>query len=391
MAKQKKIPRNVWVLGFVSLLTDASSEMIYVVLPMFLVNVLGADVLTVGTIEGIAEATASIVKVISGSLSDYLKNRKILTVIGYGLSTAVKPLFALATNPGWILLARFGDRVGKGIRGAPRDALVADSTEPELRGAAYGLRQSLDSVGAFIGPLLAFVLLSFLGENFRQVFVFSLIPGILSVVLLIVGVQEPKSTTISKSKTNPLNRQSLKKLSWDYWIVVIVALLFNLGNSSDAFLLLKAQQVGIATPLIPLTIMVMNIVYSISAYPVGLLSDRIGRFGLLLSSFLLYAFIYLGFALVQTSWLIWILFAFYGLYLGMSQGILLAMVAERVPATLRGTAFGFFNLATGTALLPASLLGGWLWKSVGSSATFFVGSLFALVATLFLAMQNQKN
>ena len=391
MAKQKKIPRNVWVLGFVSLLTDASSEMIYVVLPMFLVNVLGADVLTVGTIEGIAEATASIVKVISGSLSDYLKNRKILTVIGYGLSTAVKPLFALATNPGWILLARFGDRVGKGIRGAPRDALVADSTEPELRGAAYGLRQSLDSVGAFIGPLLAFVLLSFLGENFRQVFVFSLIPGILSVVLLIVGVQEPKSTTISKSKTNPLNRQSLKKLSRDYWIVVIVALLFNLGNSSDAFLLLKAQQVGIATPLIPLTIMVMNIVYSISAYPVGLLSDRIGRFGLLLSSFLLYAFIYLGFALVQTSWPIWILFAFYGLYLGMSQGILLAMVAERVPATLRGTAFGFFNLATGTALLPASLLGGWLWHFVGSSATFFVGSLFALLATLFLAMQNQKN
>ncbi len=391
MAKQKKIPRNVWVLGFVSLLTDASSEMIYVVLPMFLVNVLGADVLTVGTIEGIAEATASIVKVISGSLSDYLKNRKILTVIGYGLSTAVKPLFALATNPGWILLARFGDRVGKGIRGAPRDALVADSTEPELRGAAYGLRQSLDSVGAFIGPLLAFVLLSFLGENFRQVFVFSLIPGILSVVLLIVGVQEPKSTTISKSRTNPLNRQSLKKLSRDYWIVVIVALLFNLGNSSDAFLLLKAQQVGIATPLIPLTIMVMNIVYSISAYPVGLLSDRIGRFGLLLSSFLLYAFIYLGFALVQTSWPIWILFAFYGLYLGMSQGILLAMVAERVPATLRGTAFGFFNLATGTALLPASLLGGWLWHFVGSSATFFVGSLFALLATLFLAMQNQKN
>jgi len=391
MAKQKKIPRNVWVLGFVSLLTDVSSEMIYVVLPMFLVNALGADVLTIGAIEGIAEATASIVKVISGSLSDYLKNRKILTVIGYGLSTAVKPLFALATNPSWILLARFGDRVGKGIRGAPRDALVADSTEPELRGAAYGLRQSLDSVGAVIGPLLAFALLSFSSENFRQVFVFSLIPGILSVVLLILGVREPKSTTISKSRINPLNRQSLKKLSRDYWIIVIVALLFNLGNSSDAFLLLKARQVGIATPLIPLTIMIMNIVYSISAYPVGLLSDRIGRFGLLLSSFLLYAFIYLGFALVQTSWAIWILFAFYGLYLGMSQGILLAMVAERVPATLRGTAFGFFNLATGTALLPASLLGGWLWQSVGSSATFFVGSLFALLATLFLAMQNQKN
>jgi MFS family permease len=385
----KKIPRNVWILGFVSLLTDISSEMIYVVLPLFLVNTLGTSALTVGMIEGIAEATASVIKLISGSLSDYFKNRKSLTIMGYGLSALVKPMFALATNPFWILIARFGDRVGKGIRGAPRDALVADSTPADIRGSAYGLRQSLDSIGAFLGPLFAFVLLSKSINDYRQVFLFSVIPGFMSVALLSVGIKEPKHEK-SQPKTKSINWQSLKELSSSYWVIVLVTLLFNLGNSSDAFLLLKTQQVGISSNFVPLTIMTTNIVYALSALPVGILSDRLGRVGLLLSSFLLYAFVYLGFALVSSPELIWILFVLYGLYLGMSQGLILSIVADKVPAHLRGTAFGFLNLATGIALLPASLIAGWLWQSVGVWAPFILGSFFALLAAIIFAWKYRR-
>jgi MFS family permease len=297
----RNIPRNVWILGLVSLFTDVSSEMIYALLPLFLVSVLGANVLTVGAIEGIAEATASVLKVFSGALSDYWGQRKGLVLAGYGLSTIVKPLFALATSPGWVLLARFGDRVGKGIRGAPRDALVADSTAPGDRGAAYGLRQSLDTVGAVLGPTVAYALMAGFRENFRLVFALALIPGVLSVALLAVGVREPnKQQAIFKA--NPLQWTVLRELNQRYWILVVVALLFNLGNSSDAFLLLRAQQAGIPTAAVPLTLVVMNIAYALSAYPAGILSDRLGRLGLLLGSFFLYALIYLGFAFMQAPW-----------------------------------------------------------------------------------------
>jgi MFS family permease len=378
----RNIPRNIWVLGVVSLLTDVSSDIVYALLPLFLVSVLGASVLTVGTIEGVAEATASIVKVFSGALSDHLGKRKGLTLLGYGLSTIAKPLFALATSSSWVLLARFGDRLGKGIRGAPRDALVADSTDPAYRGAAYGLRQSLDTIGAVVGPILAFALMAGFHE-FRLVFALALIPGVLSVTLLAIGVREPKPLQVGL-RHNPLRWDALRGLNQRYWVLVVVALLFNLGNSSDAFLLLRAQQAGIATPVIPLTLVVMNVTYAFSAYPAGVLSDRLGRVGLLISSFILYALIYVGFAFVQSPWQLWGLFILYGLYLGMSQGVLLALIADRVPPHLRGTAFGFLNLAIGVALLPASLLAGWLWQNAGSEFTFLVGSGFAVAATLLL-------
>ena len=390
MQKFANIPRNVWVLGGVSLLTDISSEMIYALLPLFLVSNLGASVITVGAIEGIAETTASLVKVGSGVLSDYWGRRKDLAVLGYGLSTVVKPLFSLATSPLWVLVARFGDRVGKGIRGAPRDALIADSTEPALRGAAYGLRQSLDTVGAVMGPVAAFAVMAACHNNFRLVFELAIIPGVLAVVLLVLGIREPSSRT-SQRRENPLTRSALAALGQPYWGLVAVALVFNLGNSSEAFLLLRAQQVGIPAAFIPLTLGWMNVVYALSAYPVGVLSDRLGRSGLLLSSFLLYALTYLGFAYSQAAWQIWLWFALYGLYLGMSQGILTALVADRVSAHQRGTAFGFLNLATGIALLPASLVGGALWQTVGPSATFIVGTGFALLAALLLVIQIKRS
>jgi MFS family permease len=386
--KIQTIPRNVWILGFVSLLTDISSEMIHSVLPLFLVSSLGANLLTVGWIEGIAESTASVFKIFSGALSDYLGQRKRLAVAGYGLSTLVKPLFALATTPTLVLLARFGDRVGKGIRVAPRDALVADATDLANRGAAYGLRQSLDTIGAFTGPLVAFMLMYFSGQNFRLVFWLALFPGILAVALLASGVREPRIT--SQRQNNPLQWSALKGLGRSYWELVAVALLFNLGNSSDAFLLLRSQQVGISPSLIPLTLVAMNVVYSLSAYPVGLLSDRVGRMGLLVGGFFVYVLAYLGFAFVNAPWEVWGLFGLYGLHQGMSQGVLLALVADRIPAHLRGTAFGFINLATGVALLPASLLAGFLWQAINPRATFIAGSVFALAAIVFLLVTSKN-
>lgn len=386
----KNLPRNVWILGFVSLLTDISSEMIHSVLPLFLVSTLGASVVTVGLIEGVAEATASVLKIFSGALSDYWGQRKGLAIAGYGLSTLVKPLFALATSPAWVLLARFSDRVGKGIRVAPRDALVADVTHPSQRGAAYGLRQSLDTIGAFLGPLAAFALLSISQQNFRLVFWMAVIPGILAVALLIVGIREPKASE-NEARQNPLRWAALKRFSQRYWWLVGVALLFNLGNSSEAFLLLQAQHIGIANALIPLSLVVMNVAYSLSAYPIGLLSDQVGRIGLLISGFSLYALVYLGFGFAQSPWQIWGLFALYGLHLGISQGILLAIVADSIPNTLRGTAFGFINLVTGIALLPASLLAGFLWQTVNPQATFLAGSLFAIAAIVLLLVMPRDS
>jgi MFS family permease len=389
MRTLQQLPRTVWVLGMVSLLTDISSEMIHSVLPLFLVSQLGAAVLTVGLIEGIAEATASVVKVFSGALSDYLGKRKALAVLGYGLSTFVKPLFFFATSPAWVLVARFADRVGKGIRVAPRDALVADTTPVSMRGAAYGLRQSLDTVGAFLGPLAAFGLLAIAPQNFRLIFALALIPGFLAVSLLVVGIQEPEVKT-TQPKNNPLRWEALALLGSKYWFLLAIALLFNLGNSSDAFLLLRAQQSGIGEAFVPLTLVVMNVFYSLSAYPAGVLSDRVGRLGLLVSGFLIYALAYLGFAFVQQPWQVWGLFGLYGLHLGMSQGILLALVADTVPLELRGTAFGFLNLVVGIALLPASLLAGYLWQSVAPSATFLAGGFFAVLAVLGLSIYQYK-
>jgi MFS family permease len=384
------IPHNVWILGFVSLLTDISTEMIHSVLPLFLVSSLGANLLMVGSIEGIAESTASILKIFSGALSDYWGKRKSLAIAGYGLSTLVKPLFAIAVNPTWVLIARFGDRLGKGIRVAPRDALVADATDAANRGAAYGFRQSLDTIGAFLGPLAAFGLLSVFQHNFRLVFAIAVLPGILAVALLAKGIREPEATVTHK-RNNPLNWKSLLSLGKSYWLMVTVALLFNLGNSSEAFLLLRAEQIGITANLIPLTLVVMNIAYSLSAYPLGLLSDRIGRIGLLSNGLLIYALTYFGFAFVNHTWQVWLLFGLYGLYQGMSQGLLLAFVADQVPANLRGTAFGGINLATGIALLPANLIAGSLWEKISPQATFICGGIFALSAIVLLLITVRSN
>lgn len=379
-----KLPRNVWMLGFVSLLTDISTDMIYSLLPLFLVSTLGASLVTVGLIEGVAEATASITKIFSGALSDYLGQRKGLAVLGYGLSTLLKPLFVLATSPSWVLVARFGDRLGKGIRVAPRDALVADVTVPQVRGAAYGLRQSLDTIGALAGPLIAAGLMAVSGQNFRLVFGLALLPGIWAVVLLITGVHDSLNPETRRARTNPLHWQRLQSLDKGYWGLVAVALLFNLGNSSEAFLLLRAQQIGVPTALVPLTLVVMNLVYCLSAYPLGMLSDRIGRLRLLIGGFCLYALVYLGFAFLQLPWQSWALFALYGVHLGLTKGSLLALVADQVPSQLRGTAFGFVNLAAGVALLSASLLAGTLWERLGAQATFMAGSGFAVAAAAVL-------
>lgn len=385
---RQQLPRSVWILGCVSLFADINSKMVQSVLPLFLVSVLGANLLTVGLIEGIAESTAAVVKLGSGALSDYWQRRKELAIAGYGLSTLVTAIFAIAVSPGWVLLARFLDRFGKGIRVAPRNALVADTTPAEQRGAAYGLRQTLDTIGAFLGPLFAAALLMATQQNFRLVFWLALLPGVVAVVLLVFGLREPaKAKAITQ---NPLQWQLLKQCDRRYWLLLSVALLFNLGNSSDAFLLLRAQQIGIPTALIPLTLVLINLSYGCSAYPAGVLSDRVGRVGLLLSGFLLFACTYLGFALAQSSWQVWLLFALYGLYLGLSQGVLLALVADQVPASLRGTAFGLINLVTGVALLPASLLAGWLWQQITPQAPFFLGSGCALAATLLLAWSYRR-
>ncbi len=384
----QKLPRNVWFLGFVSLLTDVNSKMVQSVLPLFLVSVLGTNLVTIGVIEGIAESTASVLKIFSGALSDYWGKRKELAVAGYGLSAVFTPLFALATTPARVLFARFADRVGKGIRVAPRNALIADVTPSSQRGAAYGLRQSLDTIGAFSGPFIATALLFYSNQNFRLVFLSAAIPGLMTITILIFGVKEAPKT--SHERRNPLQWNALKSLGKSYWMLVTVALLFNLGNFSDAFLLLRAQQIGIATNLIPLSFVIMNITYGLSAYPIGVLSDKIGRKGLLISGFTLFSLVYFGFAFAQTPWQIWVLFALCGLYLGKTQGLLLANVADKVPEDLRGTAFGLINLVTGVALLPASLLAGILWQHMGSQATFIVSSGFAFAAIVALSTSTQR-
>ncbi|EAZ90638.1 MFS transporter [Crocosphaera chwakensis] len=380
----KNIHRNVWILGLVSLFTDFGTKAIQSVLPLFLVSVLGANLSVIGLIEGIAESTASIFKLFSGALSDYWGRRKELAIFGYGLSAAIIPLFALANSPFWVLVARFGDRLGKGIRVAPRNALVADVTPTEQRGTAYGLRQTLDTIGAFSGPLAVTLILLISGQNFRLVFWVALVSGIISVCLLVKGIQETPSSEKTQSKLIQWN--TFRQLGRNYWVLVLAATLFNVGNFSDAFLLLKAQAIGIADTWIPLSMIVMNFSYMLSAYPLGLLSDRIGRKQLLVVAFWLFSFVSLGFAWVEQPQQIWLLFALYGVYLGMSQGILLALVADITPPGLRGTGFGVINLVIGIVLLPSNLLAGFLWQTANSQTPFLLGSLLAISASFILLL-----
>ena len=417
LAPRPALPRAIWMLGFVSLLMDVSSEMIHSLLPLYMVTVLGASALSVGLIEGAAEATALIVKVFSGALSDWLGRRKGLALLGYGLGAASKPLFALASLPGWglgwVLGARLIDRVGKGVRGAPRDALVADIAPPALRGAAFGLRQSLDTVGAFAGPLLAVVLMLLWHNDFRAVFWVAVLPALASVLLLWWGVQEPAPAAASVAsissaasvssaasgtsaasaaqpiqavgqRSNPLSRAAMRRMPPALWGVVALGGLFTLARFSEAFLVLRAQQAGIPLALVPLVMVAMNLVYAASAYPFGKLADRLPHRQLLLAGLL----VLIAADVLLASSLRWPALlggvALWGVHMGMTQGLLATMVADAAPADLRGTAFGVFNLVSGLALLLASVVAGLLWDQLGAAWTFGAGAGFCALTVLVL-------
>jgi len=374
-----RLPPAIWALGFVSLLMDVSSELIHSLLPVFLVTALGASALVVGLIEGAAEATALIVRVFSGALSDYWGRCKPLAVLGYGLGALSKPLFALAAGSGVVLAARLIDRVGKGIRGAPRDALVADLAPPAARGAAFGLRQSLDTVGAFVGPLLAMALMLAWANDFRAVFWVAVIPAALAVLLLVFGVREPPRDG-SRKPVNPIHRDQMRRLASAYWWVVVFGAVFTLARFSEAFLILRAQQGGLPLAATPLVLVAMNVVYALAAYPFGRLSDRISHRRLLVLGLLVLIAADLALAWSSHwSW-VWAGVALWGLHLGITQGLLATMVADTAPADLRGTAYGVFNLVCGVAMLAASVLAGLLWDAFGAPVTFAAGAGFCVLA-----------
>jgi MFS family permease len=383
----RHIPTTIWVLGFVSMLMDMSSEMIHSLLPVFLVSVLGASALTVGVIEGVAEAVALISKVFSGALSDYLGRRKALVVIGYSLATATKPLFALASSAGMVFTARFVDRVGKGIRGAPRDALIADLTPVDSRGAAFGLRQSLDTVGALLGPLLAIGLMLLWSDDYRAVFWVAMIPGLFAISLLFIGVREPQREAAEKP-VNPIHWRELQRLGRAYWWVVAIGAAFALARFSEAFLILRAQQGGLAAAWIPAVLVTMNIVYALTAYPAGSLSDRVGPARLLVPGLVVLIAADLVLAHAANWGTVLVGVALWGLHMGLTQGLLAKLVADTAPVDLRGTAFGFFNLLSGLALLVSSVLAGLLWDSFGAAYTFYTGTLFCLLALLAIAASS---
>jgi MFS family permease len=379
-----RLPGGVWALGFVSLFMDISSEMIHGLLPVFLTVALGASTEMIGLIEGVGEATASISKLFSGWASDRLGKRKALAVIGYGLGALSKPLFALAPTSSVVLAARFSDRVGKGIRGAPRDALVGDMVPTGLRGAAYGLRQALDTVGAFAGPLIAVALMATLHDNFRLIFWLALIPGLISVLVLLIAVRELPHEGVAAQ--GPLKFADLKTLSIAYWIVVSIGAALTLARFSEAFLILRAQSAGLPLALAPLVLVVMNVVYSLSAYPFGALSDSADRKLILAIGFapLIISDIVLAAAPNLPAVIVGV--AFWGLHMGMTQGLLAALVADEAPANLRATSFGVFNFVSGSALLLASLIAGALWEMVGPYATFMAGATFTAIGLVGTAV-----
>lgn len=385
------IPHTVWALGLVSLFMDVSSELVHALLPVLLVGTLGASMLTLGLIEGIAEATALLVKVFSGALSDYFGKRKGLLLLGYGLGALSKPLFPLAGSATEVFSARVLDRIGKGIRGAPRDALVADVTPPELRGAAFGLRQSLDSVGAFIGPLLAVLLMILLHDNIQWVLWFAVLPGFIAVALIVFGVHEPINNNPRGVLRSPISRDSLRRFPAAFWSVALIGALFTLARFSEAFLILRAQQAGMAVTWLPLVMVLLALFYLLSAYPVGRYSDRVGRTGLLGIGLGLLIIADLLLAVDGSVLLVLLGVALWGLHLGFSQGILAAMVADSAPAELRGTAFGVFNLLSGLAMLIASGLAGWLWQSFGAASGFYAGASFAGLAWLLLRLNAKPS
>ncbi|WLG92875.1 MFS transporter [Pseudomonas cucumis] len=382
-----RIPSTVWALGFVSLFMDLSSELVHSLLPVFLVTTLGASALTVGVIEGIAEATAMLTKIFSGAISDFIGRRKGLLLMGYGLAALSKPLFPLAHSVDVVFTARFLDRIGKGIRGAPRDALVADIAPAEIRGACFGLRQSMDTVGAILGPILAIVLMLWLGQ-IHLVLWFAVIPAVISVALIVGGVKEPTAAAGERTFRSPIHWKVLRDFSRDYWWVVIIGGLFTLARFSEAFLVLKAQQTGLTATWVPMVMVVMSLLYAVSAYPAGWLSDRISRTKVLCIGIVL--LILADLLLAQADSIMTMLagVALWGLHMGFSQGILATLIADTAPEHLRGTAFGLFNLISGVCLLIASVLAGALWETSGSASTFVVGAGLAAAALLLLLLRK---
>ncbi|MEM5338343.1 MFS transporter [Paraburkholderia azotifigens] len=385
----RQIPGSVWVLGCVSLLMDISSEIIHSLLPMFMMASLGASAATIGLIEGIAEATAPVVKIFSGALSDYLGNRKWVAVAGYGLGALSKPLFALAPTIGLVVTARVMDRVGKGIRGAPRDALVADVTPPHLRGAAFGLRQALDTVGAFLGPLLAVAIMLVWSDNFRLAFWLAVIPGVLAVALLTVGIDEPARQPGAK-RINPIRRENIRQLGAAFWWVVAVGAVFALARFSEAFLVLRAMGSGVPVALVPLVMVAMNVVYALSAYPLGKLADSMRHIRLLIAGLVILGVsdVVLAHAVHWSVLLVGV--ALWGLHMGMTQGLLATMVSHSAPAHLRGTAFGIFNLLSGLVTLVSSVIAGALWDTVGAAATFYAGAAFCAMTIALLVVSPAR-
>jgi MFS family permease len=392
----KRIPRNVWILSITSYLTDVSSEMLFNLLPLFLVNVLGVRTAVVGLIEGLAEATSSLLKVSSGALSDYLGNRKTLTVIGYGLSTLAKPLLYFANTWGWVLGVRFTDRIGKGIRTAPRDALIADSTLEDRRGLAFGLHRAADTAGAFTGLVIAaFVVWAsqasaaeLLRSTYQQIVLVSIIPAFLAVIILAFGVREVVSSRAAGNK----RRINFSGIDHRFWAFLVVLVIFTLGNSADAFIILRAQERGLNVMQVLGMLITFNAVYTLLASPAGALSDRIGRRKVLLAGWFVYGLIYLGFALSNTGAQIWLIYGIYGFYYALTEGASRAFVADLVPHEQRGSAYGLFHASTGLAALPASLIAGVLWQGIGSwtglgpAAPFLFGAALALLAAVLFVL-----
>jgi MFS family permease len=376
------LPAGIWALGLGSLCMDASSELIHSLLPAFMATVLGASMVTIGLVEGVAEATAAITKVFSGAISDYLGKRKFLMVLGYALAAFTKPIFPLAPSIGWVFTARFVDRVGKGIRGAPRDALVADIAPPPLRGSAYGLRQALDSVGAFVGPLLAATFMLWFAADIRSVMWVAVVPAFVAVALLVLYVREPAHARAEARA--PLTMADARRLPLRYWLVVLLGAVSTLARFSEAFLLLRAQDIGLALGYVPLVMIAMNVFYAGLAYPAGMAADRVSPRTLLLAGLALLFVADLALAAAASAPLVFIGAALWGAHLALTQGLLSKLVADTAPAELRGTAFGVFNLVSGGALLLASLIAGVLWSAVGASATFLAGAAFAAVTAVGL-------
>ena len=397
----RRLPRNVWAVGFTSFFMDVSSEMVLNIVPLFLANVLGVKTAVIGLIEGIAEATASLLKLFSGWLSDKLGARKGLAVLGYGLSAVAKPFFYIARGWGLVAGVRWADRVGKGIRAAPRDALVADSVKPEIRGFAFGFHRAMDTAGALIGILIALLVVGLTQKNaltlsratFQTIVLWSLIPAFLAVLSLAVGAKEVAAKNRGAAPSVPLRRLRLGK---PFSIYLAIIGLFTLGNSSDAFLVLRAQNLGVSVTGILIILAMFNLVYAVVSAPAGIHSDRVGRRRLIIGGWLVYAAVYFGFALARKAWLIWLLYAAYGLYYGLAYGTATAMVADLVPGDLRGTAFGTYHAVTGLLAFPSSLIAGLLWQGLGSwrgfgpSAPFFFGGALALLAAFLMAVWMPK-